>query len=128
MKKKGFDIVTLDEYAKRISKKHADMLYENRLHKKYKRRLFEGNEFDTSDYYKIYVSNELFKDNKIPSKDFIYNIQDIDSRIKFQETPTGIYFYADIPYTYKQLCEYLKDNGYSDYVGCVEKGYEKNFD
>ena len=122
MNKKGFSLVQLDEYAKRLTQKQANMLYENRMHKKYKKMLCEAHTMDEDEDFSLYLDDAAFYD--VSRAEVIAEIIGIDQSVKSRTTPTGIYFYTDMPDVYVDIINTINDFGLSDYVDNVEPGYE----
>lgn len=122
MNKKGFSLVQLDEYAKRLTKKQANMLYENRMHKKYKKMLCEAHTMNEDEDFSLYLDDAAFYD--VSRAEVLAEIIGIDQSVKSRTTPTGIYFYTDMPDVYVDIINTINDYGLSDYVDNVEPGYE----
>ena len=122
MNKKGFSLVQLDEYAKRLTKKQANLLYENRMHKKYKMMLCEAHTMDEDEDFSLYLDDAAFYD--VSRAEVLAEIIGIDQSVKSRTTPTGIYFYTDMPDVYVDIINTINDYGLSDYVDNVEPGYE----
>ena len=122
MNKKGFSLVQLDEYAKRLTQKQANMLYENRMHKKYKKMLCEAHVMDENEHFSLYLDDAAFYD--VSRAEVLAEITGIDQSVKSRTTPTGIYFYTDMPDVYVDIINTINDFGLSDYVDNVEPGYE----
>ena len=122
MNKKGFSLVQLDEYAKRLTQKQANMLYENRMHKKYKKMLCEAHTMNEDEDYSLYLDDAAFYD--VSRAEVLAEIIGIDQSVKSRTTPTGIYFYTDMPDVYVDIINTINDYGLSDYVDNVEPGYE----
>lgn len=122
MNKKGFSLVQLDEYAKRLTQKQANMLYENRMHKKYKKMLCETHTMDEDEDFSLYLDDAAFYD--VSRAEVLAEIKGIDQSVKSRTTPTGIYFYTDMPDVYVDIINTINDYGLSDYVDNVEPGYE----
>ena len=122
MNKKGFSLVQLDEYAKRLTQKQANMLYENRMHKKYKKMLCEAHTMDEDEDFSLYLDDAAFYD--VSRAEVLAEIIGIDQSVKSRTTPTGIYFYTDMPDVYVDIINTINDFGLSDYVDNVEPGYE----
>ena len=122
MNKKGFSLVQLDEYAKRLTQKQANMLYENRMHKKYKKMLCEAHTMDEDEDFSLYLDDAAFYD--VSRAEVLAEIIGIDQSVKSRTTPTGIYFYTDMPDVYVDIINTINDYGLSDYVDNVEPGYE----
>lgn len=122
MNKKGFSLVQLDEYAKRLTKKQANMLYENRMHKKYKKMLCEAHTMNEDEDFSLYLDDAAFY--YVSRAEVLAEIIGIDQSVKSRTTPTGIYFYTDMPDVYVDIINTINDYGLSDYVDNVEPGYE----
>lgn len=122
MNKKGFSLVQLDEYAKRLTQKQANMLYENRMHKKYKKMLCEAHTMNENEDFSLYLDDAAFYD--VSRAEVLAEIIGIDQSVKSRTTPTGIYFYTDMPDVYVDIINTINDFGLSDYVDNVEPGYE----
>ena len=126
MNKKGFSLVQLDEYAKRLTKKQANMLYENRMHKKYKKMLCEAHTMNEDEDFSLYLDDAAFYD--VSRAEVLAEIIGLDQSVKSRTTPTGIYFYTDMPDVYVDIINTINDYGLSDYVDNVEPGYEHYLD
>ena len=122
MNKKGFSLVQLDEYAKRLTQKQANMLYENRMHKKYKKMLCEAHTMNENEDFSLYLDDAAFYD--VSRAEVLAEIIGLDQSVKSRTTPTGIYFYTDMPDVYVDIINTINDYGLSDYVDNVEPGYE----
>lgn len=122
MNKKGFSLVQLDEYAKRLTQKQANMLYENRMHKKYKKMLCEAHAMNENEDFSLYLDDAAFYD--VSRAEVLAEIIGIDQSVKSRTTPTGIYFYTDMPDVYVDIINTINDFELSDYVDNVEPGYE----
>ena len=122
MNKKGFSLVQLDEYAKRLTQKQANMLYENRMHKKYKKMLCEAHTMDEDEHFSLYLDDAAFYD--VSRAEVLAEIIGIDQSVKSRTTPTGIYFYTDMPDVYVDIINTINEYELSDYVDNVEPGYE----
>ena len=122
MNKKGFSLVQLDEYAKRLTQKQANMLYENRMHKKYKKMLCEAHTMNEDEDFSLYLDDAAFYE--VSRAELLAEIIGIDQSVKSRTTPTGIYFYTDMPDVYVDIINTINDYGLSDYVDNVEPGYE----
>ena len=122
MNKKGFSLVQLDEYAKRLTQKQANMLYENRMHKKYKKMLCEAHTMNEDEDFSLYLDDAAFYD--VSRAEVFVEIIGLDQSVKSRTTPTGIYFYTDMPDVYVDIINTINDYGLSDYVDNVEPGYE----
>ena len=126
MNKKGFSLVQLDEYAKRLTQKQANMLYENRMHKKYKKMLCEAHTMNEDEDFSLYLDDAAFYD--VTRAEVLAEIIGLDQSVKSRTTPTGIYFYTDMPDVYVDIINTINDYGLSDYVDNVEPGYEHYLD
>lgn len=122
MNKKGFSLVQLDEYAKRLTQKQANMLYENRMHKKYKKMLCEAHTINEDEDFSLYLDDAAFYE--VSRAEILAEITGIDQSVKSRTTPTGIYFYTDMPDVYVDIINTINEYELSDYVDNVEPGYE----
>lgn len=115
MKKNNISLSTLDEFAKRISTVQVNMLYENRMHKKYRKQLFESSNEILDDNFCLYIPNNSYN-TKFTQAQFIADAVKNVSDFEYMVTQTGIYFYTKLPNIYEYLKEYLKNNDieYSD--------------
>ena len=113
--KRKFTLEHLDAYARSLTTRQTNMLYENRLHKSYK-PLNEAFEPDADEYYTIFLSNKTLEyhgsnrakivTDVIPGRDFI----------KYKATNYGIYFYVVIRQDFEDLVRILSELGYADNI------------
>lgn len=113
--KNNLGLTTLDAYAKRISTKQVNMLYENRMHKKYKKMVFEGSNNIFEDNFAVYVTIDAA--NGKPAE-LIKNVKTECNSVdlNYRQTETGIYFYTEMPDVYDCMKSALDKLGitYSD--------------
>ena len=119
----------LDAYARTITSKQANMLYENRMKKKYSSvgALNEAESMVPSrdDYFVVFVPQIAFAelgDNNIQLTFAVCaGKDDVRHVIKNKE---GVYFYTDIPADYEYIIKKLVEFGYGEYIkDTVEPDY-----
>ena len=106
--KKKYTLAELDAYAHSISKRQSEMLYENRIGKKYVscKTLNESFEPDSSIYFKVYVPENAIKNTGDTITAFVFKIV-TDDNIKYnvvkKDGKLGVWFYSDIPSFYEKI-------------------------
>ena len=108
-----FNLATLDKYAKSLTTRQTNMLYENRMHKKYK-PLNEAFEPDADEYFSVFVSNDALNKHDSNRAKIVLQIAAGKDYIKYKATNYGVWFYVTIPDDYIELLGILKDAGYAD--------------
>ena len=108
-----FNLATLDKYAKSLTTRQTNMLYENRMHKKYK-PLNEAFEPDADEYFSVFVSNDALDKHDSNRANIVLQIAAGKDYIKYKATNYGVWFYVTIPDDYIELLSILKDAGYTD--------------
>ena len=108
-----FNLATLDKYAKSLTTRQTNMLYENRMHKKYK-PLNEAFEPDADEYFSVFVSNDALGKHDSNRAKIVLQIAAGKDYIKYKATNYGVWFYVTIPDDYIELLGILKDAGYAD--------------
>ena len=108
-----FNLATLDKYAKSLTTRQTNMLYENRMHKKYK-PLNEAFEPDADEYFSVFVSNDALDKHDSNRAKIVLQIAAGKDYIKYKATNYGVWFYVTIPDDYIELLGILKDAGYAD--------------
>ena len=108
-----FNLATLDKYAKSLTTRQTNMLYENRMHKKYK-PLNEAFEPDADEYFSVFVSNDALDKHDSNRANIVLQIAAGKDYIKYKATNYGVWFYVTIPDDYIELLGILKDAGYAD--------------
>ena len=109
----------LDRYAKSITTKQVNMLYENRLKRQYTtvKALNESMIPSSDEYFVVFVPKKAFAaigDNNIQ---LTYAVQadkpNLHHVIRPQE---GVYFYTEIPADYEYCIRRLCEMGYTDFI------------
>lgn len=112
---KRFKLEILDRYAKSLTTRQTVMLYENRMHKKYK-PLNEAFEPDAEDYFRVFVSNAALEENGSNRTNIVMLVAAGRDYIKYKATNYGVWFYVTIPDDYIDLLEILRNAGYADAI------------
>lgn len=123
-KKRNFTLEQLDAYARSLTTKQTNMLYENRLHKAYK-PLNEAFEPDADEYYTIFLNNLTLKEHDSNAAKVVMQVVPNRDFIKYKATHYGVYFYVVIKQDYEELLKILANLGYTDAIrGQVEPAFE----
>lgn len=102
----------LDEYAKVISSKQANMLYENKCQKKYKKRLYEDKAYQNDSNYHLYLSSyTLDEANSSIEKALIRYVS--KHKLQYNIVDDGVYLYTPLPESYMSLLEHLVKDGFN---------------
>ena len=102
----------LDEYAKTISSKQANMLYENKCQKKYKKRLYEDKAYQDDSNYHLYLSAyTLDEANSSVEKALIRYVS--KHNLQYNVVDDGVYLYTALPENYISLLEHLVKDGFN---------------
>lgn len=113
--KNNFPLHILDRYAKTITTRQKDMLYENRNGgKKHKKMLCEADVIDEEDYYKIFVSDynlQTVNMTKTQLIDKFSGTEGYDGEVKYRVSPTGVYLYTESSVDYEKLLGRLEAEG-----------------
>ena len=118
-----FNLATLDKYARSLTSRQTNMLYENRMHKKYK-PLNEAFEPDADEYFSVFVSNDALDKHDSNRAQIVLQIAAGKDYIKYKATNYGVWFYVTIPDDYIELLGILKDAGYADDImDSVDENY-----
>ena len=102
----------LDEYAKAISSKQANMLYENKCHKKYKKHLYEDKKYQSDDNYHIYL-NSYTLDEAHSSVETALSRYVSKYKLQYNVVDDGVYLYTPLPENYMSLLENLVNDGFN---------------
>ena len=90
------------------------MLYENRLHKKYQKSLFESltqnDREDIEDSFSLSVSITAASKAGLSKVELISLLSDIDRDVNYKVTQNNIYFYTILPDVFKEMKNILTDN------------------
>ena len=84
--------------------------------------LCEAHTMNEDEDFSLYLDDAAFYD--VSRAEVLTEIKGIDQSVKSRTTPTGIYFYTDMPDVYVDIINTINDFGLSDYVDNVEPGYE----
>lgn len=101
----------LDEYAKTISSKQANMLYESKCNKKFKKALYEGMEYQNDDSYSIYL-NVYTLDEAKSSVDKALVRYVNKYKLQYNVVDDGVYLYTPMAENYMGLLENLVQDGF----------------
>ena len=113
--KRNFTLEQLDAYARSLTTKQTNMLYENRLHKAYK-PLNEAFEPDADEYYTIFLNNQALRENGSNAAKVVMQVVPNKDYIKYKATNYGVYFYVTIKQDYEELLQILAGLGYADAI------------
>jgi hypothetical protein len=113
--KRNFTLEQLDAYARSLTTKQTNMLYENRLHKTYK-PLNEAFEPDADEYYTIFLNNQTLRENGSNAAKVVMQVVPNKDYIKYKATNYGVYFYVTIKQDYEELLQILAGLGYADAI------------
>ena len=113
--KRKFTLEHLDAYARSLTTRQTNMLYENRLHKSYK-PLNEAFEPDADEYYTIFLSNKTLEDHGSNRAKIVTDVVPGRDFIKYKATNYGIYFYVVIRQDFEDLVRILSELGYADNI------------
>lgn len=113
MNNKRFGLTELDRYAKRISTKQVGMLYESRMHKKYKKRLYESltveDAEELEDCSNVYVTNDAAINAGYTPAELIADAVKIDKSVSYRKDNNGMYLFSILPDVYDELKGFLDD-------------------
>lgn len=101
----------LDEYAKVITAKQANMLYESKCKKKFKKQLNEGMEYQNNDNFKVYL--DLFtldEANSSVEKALARYVNKY--KLQYNVIKEGLYLYTPYEENYEGLLENLYNDGF----------------
>lgn len=117
IKNNNLTLEMLDAYAKTLTSKQTNMLYENRMKKPYvKHSLNEAFEPDADTYFTVIVPREAVDElGDTPVQLIVAIVQNRDY-IKYKMDKYSLYFYTEFPQDYKKVLEILVSRGYSDAI------------
>lgn len=107
-----FSLQTLDEYAKTLSSKQVNMLYESKCGKSYKKKLFEHMKYQGDNYYRLYLDNFVMNENNL-NKDKVLARYVSQYNLQYNVTNEGVYLYTPDPMAFICLNEQLIKDGVS---------------
>ena len=102
----------LDEYAKVLTTKQSNMLYENKCNKKYKKVLYEDKKYQSNSSYRIYLNAYTLDEANINVTKALaryvskYNLQ-------YNVVNDGVYLYTPLAENYMGLLENLVNDGFN---------------
>lgn len=102
----------LDEYAKVISSKQANMLYESKCNKKYKKPLYENKKYQSDDNYKLYL-NSFTLDEANSSVEKALSKYVSKHNLQYNIVDDGVYLYTPMAENYMSLLENLVNDGFN---------------
>ncbi len=129
-KKNNFTLEQLDAYARTLSSKQVNMLYENRLSKKYVtvKALNENESMipDPDEYFRVFVPQKALAQMGHNNIQLTYKVCENESGLKHTIIPgSGIWFYTQIPAFYEHAIQKLVNFGYADFIrDTVEPDYQ----
>ena len=101
----------LDEYAKTISSKQVNILYESKCNKKFKKALYEGMEYQNDNSYSIYL-NAYTLDEAKSSVDKALVRYVNKHKLQYNVVDDGVYLYTPMAENYMSLLENLVQDGF----------------
>lgn len=110
--KRTATLQVLDEYAKKLSKKQASMLYETKMNKKYSKMLYESEDDMLSLYLDAYTAENF----GLTLEEIKETVLEETNDIIISELETGILFKTMNDNEYKDLLIILEDYGISKEV------------
>ena len=102
----------LDEYAKVISSKQANMLYESKCNKKDKKPLYENKKYQSDDNYKLYL-NSFTLDEANSSVEKALSKYVSKHNLQYNIVDDGVYLYTPMAENYMSLLENLVNDGFN---------------
>ena len=115
MKQHNIPLNILDEYAKTISSKQANLLYESKCHKKYKKPLYEDKKYQSDNNYKIYLNTfTLDEANSSIEKALVRYVN--KHHLQYNVVNDGVYLYTPMAENYMSLLENLVNDGFNPNV------------
>lgn len=100
----------LDEYAKTISQKQVNMLYENKCNKKYKKALYEDLKYQNDNSYSIYLNDFTLDEAELSVKKALVRYVN-KHKLQYNVVSDGVYFYTPLEENYIALLEDLVNDG-----------------
>ena len=112
MRTHNIPLNVLDEYAKVLTTKQSNMLYENKCNKKYKKELYENKKYQSNSSYKLYLNSYILNEANINVNTALaryvskYNLQ-------YNVVDNGVYLYTPMAENYMGLLENLIHDGFN---------------
>ena len=101
----------LDTYAKTISTKQANMLYENKCNKKYKKPLYEHLKYQNDNSYKIYLNSFTLDEANLNVDKALARYVN-KHQLQYNVVDDGVYLYTPMAENYMSLLEHLVNDGF----------------
>ena len=100
----------LDEYAKKLTKKQVTMVYEQKMSKKYSKKIYEA--ADDFVEYEFYLDSYLIADLGMTMEEVIEEVRaELGNEIRISESTTGLNFKTSDSGLYDELLVLLEDMG-----------------
>jgi len=100
----------LDNYAKTISTKQANMLYEHKCNKKYKKSLYENLKYQNDNSYKLYLDSFTLDNINLSVNEALAKYVN-KHQLQYNVVDSGVYLYTPEPENYLSLLENLVHDG-----------------
>lgn len=107
-----FSLEVLDEYAKTLTKKQVNMLYESKCKKSYEKPLYENLKYQGKDFYNIYLDNYVMNESNL-NKRIVLSRYVNKYELQYNVVNEGVYLYTNNFDNYKSLIERLVSDGVS---------------
>lgn len=101
----------LDEYAKTITSKQANMLYEHANNKKYQKKLLEGKEYQSSKNCEIFLTEFMINEAKTTIGEVIDRYVN-KYGLQYNVFNNSIHLYSPLIENYTALLKDLVNNGF----------------
>lgn len=111
---KKIPLEVLEAYAKKLSDTQVSMLYENKMHKNYKKALYES----TPSLFKLYLNAyTIYEECETSKAEFLISLNENHSnlmkQISYKVDDDAITFSAKTPTLYSELLHALMNEGIS---------------
>ena len=114
----------LDEYAKLLTPKQVNKLYESKCNKKYKKPLYENKQYQSKDNYSVYLTNYILeKANSSITKVLTSYVNKF--KLQYNIINEGVKLYTSNPLNYKELIEKLIDDKFN--INLVKRVANKDY-
>lgn len=113
--KRTAPLQVLDEYAKRLTKKQANMLYESKMNRKYARRLYESAAPEEKTM-SAYITYYTIADKGLYANEVIDGIADnveYAEHVAVDKDDEGVKFSTGLAVAFGSLIAYLRDYGFN---------------
>ena len=102
----------LDEYAKTITTKQSNMLYENKLNKKFKKPLYENLKYQNDDNFTLYLSSDIINEANSTLEKVLVRYVD-KHHLQYNIVNKGVHLYTPMAENYLELLEHLIADGFN---------------